>query len=68
MVSNSEMLAIDQDTDCVMGSLVRAMNESETWIKPLADGSFGVLLLNKGNQKAAITLFVANVADTQWGE
>jgi len=37
------VLEIDQDSDCVMGSLVRAMNESETWLRPLSDGSFGVV-------------------------
>eukprot|EP01046_Picozoa_sp_COSAG06_P099120 COSAG06_NODE_45223_length_356_cov_1.206226_1_plen_79_part_01 len=62
------MLEIDQDSDCVMGSLVRAMNESETWLRPLSDGSFGVVLLNKGDHSTNITLFVANVADTQWGD
>ena len=68
MVTNDEVIAIDQDSDCVMGSHVRAMNASETWLKPLSDGSFGVLLLNKGDRTSNITVFVANVADTQWGE
>lgn len=68
MVSNEEVIAIDQDPDCVMGSHVRAMNASETWVRPLSDGSFGVVLLNKGDRPENITLFVANVADTQWGE
>ena len=68
MVSNDEVIAIDQDPDCVMGSHVRAMNASETWVRPLSDGSFGVVLLNKGDRPENITVFVANVADTQWGE
>lgn len=68
LVSNPEVLQIDQDPDCVMGSLVRAMNESETWLRPLADGTFGIVLLNKGDHSTNITVFVANVADTQWGE
>eukprot|EP01043_Picozoa_sp_COSAG02_P052882 COSAG02_NODE_5766_length_4055_cov_2.385996_2_plen_82_part_00 len=68
MVSNEEVIAIDQDPDCVMGSHVRGMNSSETWVRPLSDGSFGVVLLNKAEHPENITVFVANVADTQWGE
>ena len=68
MVSNDEVIAIDQDPDSVMGSHVRAMNASETWVRPLSDGSFGVVLLNKGDRPENITVFVANVADTQCGE
>lgn len=42
-----EVLAIQADPDCVQGSLVAAPDATETWIRPLHDGSFAVVLLNK---------------------
>jgi len=35
LVTNPEVLAVDQDSDCAQGSLVRFDDATETWIKPL---------------------------------
>ena len=68
LVTNPEVIDIDQDADCVMGSLVSAKGSGETWIRPLADGSFAVVLLNKDQSRAQnITLFIAKSAG-QWGD
>lgn len=48
LVTAPEVLAIQQDPDCVQGSLARSLGSGEVWIKPLSDGSFGVVLFNKG--------------------
>merc|ERR1712100_91880 len=67
LVANSEVLAVDQDPECVMGSLVRARGSSETWIRPLADDSFAVVLLNKADIATIITVMIAKSAG-QWGD
>ena len=55
VVGNAEVLAVDQDPLGVQGSLVNSGGDDgspcaacETYVKPLHDGSFAVVLLNKG--------------------
>lgn len=59
------MLDIQADPDCVQGSLVSAPDATETWIRPLHDGSFAVVLLNKG--QAAATITTGMTQDYAWG-
>lgn len=47
LVTNPEILAINQDPDCVQGSNVKAYTAVDMWIRPLADKSFAVALVNK---------------------
>lgn len=54
LLTSPEILEIDQDGDCIQGSLARDLGSTETWIKPLSDDSFAVVLLNKGNQSETI--------------
>ena len=61
------MIAINQDPECVMASLVRNLGSSETWIRPMADGSFGVVLLNKAAVPQNVSVFIAKSAG-QWGD
>eukprot|EP01051_Picozoa_sp_SAG22_P016129 SAG22_NODE_2219_length_2823_cov_1.220999_2_plen_610_part_00 len=53
LVTSPEVLAVNQDPQCIQGSMVRADGPTETWIKPLSDGSFAVLLLNKVSRQCA---------------
>ena len=62
LVTQKEVLAVAQDSDCVMGSLARNSDATESWIKPLADGSFAVVLLNKGAMTANATV----IFDGDW--
>ena len=48
--------AVNADPDCVQGSLLRHHDASEVWGRPLRDGSFVVVLLNKGDAPANVTL------------
>ena len=67
LLSNPEVLAVDQDPDCIQGSLARSLGASETWIKPLADGSFAVVLLNKDDDKVQeVSVFLDRGTKT-WG-
>ena len=68
LVTHDEVLAIDQDPDCVQGSLANFRDLfSETWVKPLHDGSFAVVLLNK-DPDAAHNVTTAWAPDSNDGE
>jgi alpha-galactosidase len=66
MVTSKEVLAVNQDPQCIQGSMVRAEGSSETWIKPLSDGTFAVLLLNKGTVSSNATVYFDNGGEL-WG-
>ena len=56
-VSNSRVIAIDQDPAGVQGTLVpnSSIGNGQVWIKPLSDGSFAVALLNRGQPALQIS-------------
>jgi alpha-galactosidase len=56
-VSNSQVIAIDQDPAGVQGTLVpnSSIGNGQVWIKPLSDGSFAVALLNRGQPTLQIS-------------
>jgi alpha-galactosidase len=60
-VSNSQVIAIDQDPAGVQGTLVpnSSIGNSQVWIKPLSDGSFAVALLNRGQPAMQISTTAA---------
>ena len=68
LVTNPEVLAIDQDPDCVMGSFVLADDAGETWIKPLADGTFAAALVNKASDRSVNVSVHISKASGQWGD
>jgi len=47
LVTNPEILAVNQDKDCVQGTNVKSFTAADVWIKPLSDNTFAVVLLNK---------------------
>lgn len=57
ILTNREVIAIDQDPLGIQGRKVRDDGPHEVWMKPLADGSRAVILFNRGN--AAVPLSVA---------
>lgn len=66
LVTAPEVLAVQADPDCVQGSLARAVGATETWIRPLSDGSFVVVLLNKGSVPTNCTIYLGE-AGQGWG-
>lgn len=56
LLTAPEVLAVAQDPEAVMGSLARADGACELWARPLADGSFAVAALNKGQQPASLVV------------
>ena len=56
MLTNAEVLAVDQDAKGVQGHRVWDEGPLEIWVKPLADGSQAVGLFNRGESELIITL------------
>ena len=55
LLTNAEVLAIDQDALGKQGYRVKKENDTEVWIKELEDGSVAVGLFNLGKTKQKIT-------------
>jgi len=56
MLSNKEVIAVDQDSLGVQGMLVQEpAPDLQVWSKPLADGSRAVVLLNRSGLQTVIT-------------
>jgi alpha-galactosidase len=54
-VSNSEVIAIDQDPAGAQGTLAGSSGAGQVWVKPLSDGSRAVALLDRGSSPLKIT-------------
>ncbi len=57
-MTNPEIIAINQDKDCIQGTKLSGMTDpdgsknlhnwaGDVWIKPLSDGSFAAVLINR---------------------
>jgi alpha-galactosidase len=56
MLTNSEVIAVDQDAKGVQGHRFWDEGPLEVWARPLADGSDAVGLFNRGGSELKITL------------
>ncbi len=56
LLTNSEVIAVDQDSKGVQGHRVWEEGPLETWAKPLADGSHAVGLFNRSEASIKMTL------------
>lgn len=54
ILTNREVIAVDQDVLGMQGRRVRDNGPHEIWLNPLADGSRAVILFNRGNEVATI--------------
>ncbi|HUO36652.1 MAG TPA: hypothetical protein VMU34_01815, partial [Mycobacterium sp.] len=54
-VSNSSVVAIDQDHAAVQGRLISTEGSAQVWAKHLADGSVAVVLLNRGHKTLKVS-------------
>jgi alpha-galactosidase len=62
MVLNPEAIAIDQDRAGIQGWLIERRRTVDVWMKPLADGSRAIALLNRGNAPASISVPISKLA------
>jgi cellulase/cellobiase CelA1 len=58
-LTNSEVIAVDQDWGGKAGYRLRDDGDAEVWIKPMANGSRAVVLLNRGTTSASISVTTA---------
>ncbi len=56
LLSNREVIAIDQDQAGVQGKAVRVSGQQEVWAKRLVDGGMAIALFNRGDRAATMTL------------
>jgi alpha-galactosidase len=56
ILTNPEVIAVDQDPKGVQGHRVWQEGPYEVWAKPLADGSVAALLMNRGEDAEKITV------------
>lgn len=61
ILTNKEVIEIDQDPLAKEGYKLRDQGDTEVWVKPLADGSWCVLLLNRGEGRAFITMKIQDL-------
>jgi alpha-galactosidase len=56
MLTNAEVIAVDQDSKGIQGHRVWQEGPLEIWVRPLADQSQAVGLFNRGESDLKITL------------
>jgi len=61
ILTNKEVIAIDQDPEGKEGYKISDNGDQEVWVKPMSDGSFAVVLLNRGGNEAFMTTTVEQV-------
>jgi alpha-galactosidase len=61
MLTDPDVLAINQDKAAVQAVRVGAAGTTETWVKRLADGGRAVVLLNRGDSAKTVTTTAAAV-------
>ncbi|MGH9593772.1 MAG: glycoside hydrolase family 27 protein, partial [Bryobacteraceae bacterium] len=61
LLTNPEVVALDQDTGGHQGHRISAEGPLEVWMKPLADGSKAVGLFNRGESTSPVTVNLAQI-------
>jgi alpha-galactosidase len=56
ILTNREVIAVDQDALGMQGRKVRDNGPQEVWMKPLADGSRAVILFNRGTEAGDVSV------------
>jgi alpha-galactosidase len=59
ILTNKEVIAIDQDPLGQQGRRVSKEGATEVWAKPLANGDLAVALFNRSSQMADVTVYWA---------
>lgn len=56
IITNKEVIAIDQDPLGIQGLRLKKENDLQYWFKPLADGEWAFCILNEGEQPQSVAL------------
>lgn len=65
ILTNKEVIAVDQDPAGIEGYKIADNGDQEVWVKPLSDGSYAVVLLNRGIGEVFMTTTVEKVGLTK---
>ena len=61
ILTNVEVIAVNQDSKGVQGRKINVTGDSEVWSAPLSDNAFAVVLLNRADTAATITAWWADL-------
>ncbi|HKT05467.1 MAG TPA: cellulose binding domain-containing protein [Rugosimonospora sp.] len=61
ILTNTDVLAVDQDWGGKQGYKVRDDGDQEVWAKPMSNGSVAVILLNRGSATSTISTTASQV-------
>jgi alpha-galactosidase len=61
MLSNPEVIAVDQDPLGVQGTSVKRVADGEVWVKPLVGGSCAVALLNRSRRPQRVSATTSEI-------
>ena len=64
MLTNKEVIAIDQDELGKQGDRASALGMTEIWTKPLSDGALAAGLFNRGDTEHSMTLNLHDIGFT----
>jgi len=56
ILTNHDVIAVDQDKDGKQGKQVWRSGDQEIWSRPLAGGAFAVALFNRATAEAKVTV------------
>ena len=56
ILTNKDVIAVDQDPLGIQGFCYLSQNQLETWLKPLADGEWAVCFLNRDDKPRSVSL------------
>ena len=56
ILTNREVIAVDQDWGGVQGYKIRDDGQQEVWMKPMSNGDAAVVLLNRGTAPATVSV------------
>jgi alpha-galactosidase len=62
ILTNSEVIAVNQDKLGREGRRIRKDGGLEVWVKPLSDGTRAVILFNRGPSEADVSVFWEEIA------
>jgi alpha-galactosidase len=70
ILTNKELLAIDQDSLGIQGFKYQSTDSVETWLKPLSNGEWAYCILNRSLQPKVVTIDwkTLNITDTLSGK
>jgi alpha-galactosidase len=61
ILTNREVIAVNQDKDGKQGRRIAKSGEQEVWARPLSEGAQAIGLFNRGGEAASVTLKWADV-------